>query len=833
MLPNEPILPAIADALAHHRSLVIQAPPGAGKTTTVPLALLDAAWLERRSIVMLEPRRLATRAAAYRLAELHGDRVGETVGYRMRGDSRVGRTTRVEVVTEGILTRRLQYDPTLDGVGLLIFDEFHERSIDADLGLALALRTQALLRDDLRIAVMSATLDGAAVAALLGDAPIISSEGRAFPVDTRYVPPRPNARLDATVLTAIDTALSRDTGDILVFLPGAGEISRAANALGERVDSSIVIRTLFGALSQDDQDRALRPDPNARRKIVLATSIAETSLTIEGIRVVVDSGWSRRPRFSPATGMTRLATVGVSLASAHHGRGRAGRLGPGVCYRCWPEHEMHALLASAPPEIVSADLAPLALSLAAAGVDDPGELAWIDQPAPAAFAQARELLRELDAIDDRGAITSQGRAIAELPLHPRLSHMLMAARGATTRRTAAALAALLSERDVLRAPAGPIDADVTTRLDLILRSEDAGVVPAGAEIDRDALRRARTETDRLMRASSPVAAAPTDGDDLSTGHLLALAYPDRVAQRRPGDPPRFVLRNGRGAELLGAQSLATSPYIVAAEIDDRRPNGRVFLAAPISLEEIRRAFADQIVTEDIVEIDDDDAVQARRRERLGAIVLRDVAITNPDPSRVVEAIMAAVRSRGVARLPWSDAARRLRERLAFLHHHDASWPDVSDDALTASLDEWLTPRLTGVRKLADIARADLSSALSDRLDWKRRQALDDLAPTHIEVPTGSRLPVDYTNPEAPALAVRLQEVFGLTESPRIFGGRVPLTMHLLSPAHRPVQVTQDLAGFWRTSYFDVRKDLRGRYPKHEWPEDPLNATPTKRAKPRK
>ena len=572
MLPIEPILPAIADALAHHRSLVIQAPPGAGKTTTVPLALLDAAWLERRSIVMLEPRRLATRAAAYRLAELHGDRVGETVGYRMRGDSRVGRTTRVEVVTEGILTRRLQYDPTLDGVGLLIFDEFHERSIDADLGLALALRTQAVLRDDLRIAVMSATLDGAAVAALLGDAPIISSEGRAFPVDTRYVAPRPNARLDATVLTAIDTALSRDDGDILVFLPGAGEISRVANALSERVDSSIVIRTLFGALSQDDQDRALRPDPNGRRKIVLATSIAETSLTIEGIRVVVDSGWSRRPRFSPATGMTRLETVRVSLASADQRRGRAGRLGPGVCYRCWPEHETHALLASAPPEIVSADLAPLALSLAAAGVDDPGELAWIDQPAPAAFAQARELLRELDAIDERGAITSQGRAIAELPLHPRLSHMLMAAaRSHRPGASRAALAALLSERDVLRAPAGPIDADVTTRLDLILRSEDAGVVPAGAEIDRDALRRARTETDRLMRASSPTAAAPTDDDDLSTGHLLALAYPDRVAQRRPGDPPRFVLRNGRGAELLGAQSLATSPYIVAAEIDDRRP----------------------------------------------------------------------------------------------------------------------------------------------------------------------------------------------------------------------------------------------------------------------
>jgi ATP-dependent helicase HrpB len=832
-LPIEPILPAIADALAHHRSLVIQAPPGAGKTTTVPLALLAAPWLAGRSIVMLEPRRLATRAAAYRLADLHGDRVGETIGYRMRGDSRVGRTTRVEVVTEGILTRRLQHDPTLDGVGVVIFDEFHERSIDADLGLALALRTQALVRDDLRLAVMSATLDGAAVATLLGDAPVISSEGRAFPVETRYVSPRSNARIDASVLSAIESALNRDAGDILVFLPGAGEISRVAHTLGERVDSSVVIRTLYGSLSQDDQDRALRPDANGRRKIVLSTSIAETSLTIEGIRIVVDSGWSRRPRFSPATGMTRLETVRVSLASADQRRGRAGRLGPGVCYRCWPEHETHALLASAPPEIVSTDLAPLALSLAVAGVDDPGELAWLDPPAPAAFAQARELLRELDAIDSHGAITEQGRAIAELPLHPRLSHMLIAARGTATRRIAAGIAALLSERDVFRAPTGPIEADVVGRLDLILRGDESGALPPGAELDRDALRRARAEAERLLRASARGAERPDEDDDPSVGHLLALAYPDRVAQRRAGDPPRFVLRNGRGAELLGAQSLAASPYIVAAEIDDRRPNGRVFLAAPISLEEIRRAFADQIVVEDIVEVDDNDAVLALRRERLGAIVLREVPASNPDQSRIVDALLAAIRARGVARLPWSDSARRLRERLAFLYHHDRSWPDVSDAALTESLDEWLGPRLTGVRRIADIARADLSEALSDRLDWKMRQALDELAPTHIEVPTGSRIPVDYTNPEAPALAVRLQEVFGLTESPRVFGGRVPVTMQLLSPAQRPVQVTRDLAGFWRTSYFDVRKDLRGRYPKHEWPEDPLKATPTKRAKPRK
>jgi ATP-dependent helicase HrpB len=833
VLPIEPILPAIADALARHRSVVIQAPPGAGKTTTVPLALLAAPWLRGQSIVMLEPRRLATRGAAFRLAELHGDRVGETVGYRMRGDSRVGPATRVEVVTEGILTRRLQRDPTLDGVGILIFDEFHERSIDADLGLALALRTQSLVRDDLKIVVMSATLDGAAVAGLLGDAPIITSEGRAFPVETRYIAPRPQARLEATVLAAIDAALERDAGDLLVFLPGAGEIARVAASLNERVDSTLVVRTLYGALSQDDQDRAIRPDANGRRKIVLSTSIAETSLTIEGIRVVIDSGWSRRPRFSPATAMTRLETVRVSLASAEQRRGRAGRLAPGVCYRCWAEHDQHALQASAPPEIMSADLAPLALSLAVAGVDDPNELAWLDAPAPAAFSQARELLRELDALDGRGAITAQGQVLSNLPLHPRLSHMLMAARDAKTRRAAAALAALLSERDVFRAHGGPIDADVSLRLDLILRADDSSVAPNGAEVDRDALRRARTEAERLFKASTPAGQPSQNVGELSTGHLLALAYPDRVAQRRAGDDARFVLRNGRGAELLGAQSLATSSYIVAAALDDRRPNGRVFLAASISIDEIREAFADQIIDEDVVEIDENEAVIARRRERLGAIVLRDVGSSNPDPARIADALVNALRTRGLARLPWSDAARRFRERLAFVHHHDASWPDVSDAALIDTLDDWLAPHLNGIRKVADIARVDLVNALGDRLDWQQRRALDELAPTHIEVPTGSRVPIDYGNPAAPVLAVRLQEVFGLTESPRVFGGRVPVTMHLLSPAHRPVQVTQDLGGFWRTSYFDVRKDLRGRYPKHEWPEDPLNATPTKRAKPRK
>ncbi|MDB4877738.1 MAG: ATP-dependent helicase HrpB [Gemmatimonadetes bacterium] len=809
---------------------MVQAPPGAGKTTLVPLALLDSAWLRDKTIVMLEPRRLATRAAAHRIAELHGEQIGGTVGYRMRGDSRVGPRTRIEVVTEGILTRRLQRDPTLDGVGLVIFDEFHERSLHADLGLALTRRTQALVRDDLRLLVMSATLDVDAVARLLGGAPVIASEGRMFPVDTRYIAPRSGTRTETAVSATVAEAIRSDDGDVLVFLPGAGEIRRVESLLADRDLQGAAVLTLYGAMIPDAQDRALRPDPTGRRKIVLSTSIAETSLTIEGVRIVIDSGLSRAPRFSPRTGMTRLETMRVSRASADQRRGRAGRLGPGVCYRLWPEHENLHLLANTPPEITSADLAPLALDLVAAGVSDPLELDWIDPPAPAAYAQALELLRELDAVDASSRLTAHGREMNALPVHPRLGHMLLRARDLGATALACDLAALLSERDILRGIAGPIDADVGYRVLALRAAGDA--LPLGAEVDRDAMRRARTEADRLARQLGAERTTPQPSLDM-LGVLLALAYPDRVAQRRTGARPRYVLRNGRGAELTGAQSLSESPYIVAAELDDQRPESRVFLAAAVTIDEIRAAFGDQIVSEDVVEFDDtSSAVVARRRERLGAIVLRDVSLAEPNPASIADALVGAVRRRGIASLPWSDAARALRERMAFVARHDASWPDVSDEALVATLGEWLGPLVTGVRRLSDLARVDLVSALLERLDWKQRRALDELAPTHIEVPSGSHIRVDYTNPSAPVLAVRIQEVFGLTESPRLVNGRVPVTMHLLSPAQRPVQVTQDLAGFWRTSYFDVRKDLRGRYPKHEWPENPLEATPTRRAKPR-
>jgi ATP-dependent helicase HrpB len=839
-LPIEPILPAIRDALGGRGGVVVQAPPGAGKTTMVPLALLDAEWLAGQSIVMLEPRRVATRAAAWRLAELRDEEIGETIGYRMRGERRVGRATRVEVVTEGVLTRRIQRDPTLDGVGILIFDEFHERSLDADLGLALALRTRAMLRDDLRIVVMSATLDGAgeSVARLLGGAPIVTSHGRSFPVDTRYVEPRRELRIEGAVTNTIVEALRRDEGDVLVFLPGAGEIRRVEATLAERLDRDVIVTPLYGMLERDAQDRALFPDRVGRRKVVLSTSIAETSLTIEGIRIVVDSGLSRTPRFAPRTGMTRLETVRVSRSSADQRRGRAGRTAPGVCYRLWAEHETTHLLEQSPPEILHADLSPLALDLAVAGVTDPLELAWLDAPPAAAFAQARELLTELEALTPSGGgvATPHGHAMGQLAVHPRLAHMLIRAKELDAERMACDIAALLSERDVFRFQEGSIDSDLSRRLDLMRGSRDAS-----ADVDRDSLRRARVESDRLAARLESVAAGGGPPVHPSTrppdvGALIALAYPDRVARRRAAAGPRarFVLRNGRGAELRESDPLATSPFIVVAQLDDRKPEAQIFLAAPIDEDDVRRLFADQITVDESVEFDDSTGtVAARRIEKLGAIVLRESSLAAPSEEATRAALLQAIRRRGVSALPWSEAAARLRTRMAFAAAHDPEWPDVSDDALTARLDEWLAPSLGGVRRLSGLQQVDLAEALASLLDWRQRRALDALAPSHVVVPTGSRIPIDYSDPSAPKVAVRLQEVFGLTESPRVLDGRVPVTMQLLSPAHRPVQTTRDLAGFWRTSYFDVRKDLRGRYPRHEWPEDPLTAAPTKRAKPRR
>ena len=817
-LPIETVLPALRAALAEHTSAVLQAAPGAGKTTLVPLALKDQPWLGGRKIVMLEPRRLAAKAAARRMAFLLDEPVGKTVGYRIRMDTAATTATRIEVVTEGVLTRMLRSDPSLEAYGLVIFDEFHERSLHADLGLALALQSQQILRPDLRLLVMSATLDGERVATLLGGAPVISSEGRLFPVETRYCPMRREQRHDAAVAAAVREALDEVAGDVLVFLPGAGEIRRVASLLERTTPAGVRVHRLHGTLSGEAQDAAIAPAPTGTRKVVLATSIAETSLTIEGIRVVVDGGLSRGPRFSPRTGMTRLATTRVTRASADQRRGRAGRLGPGVCYRLWSAHDEAGLVPFNTPEILASDLAPLALDLAAAGVRDASDLAWLDPPPAAAMSQARELLVWLGAADNAGTLTAHGRRMAALPVHPRLAHMLLVARRRGLSSSAAAVAALLGERDLLqRTGPGPEEPDADLRLRLeILRT---GGGPPGLEIDRGVLHRARMEAKEWRRR---LGASDQPSDDTQAGLLAALAYPDRVAQRRPGQLGRFLLRNGRGALLSASQPLTRVDWLVAIELDDTGSESRIRMAAPLEAGDLDELFAGQATESEEIGWSPDAGLSARRVRRLGAIVLDERAIQSPDPERVRAALREGIRRVGLGALSWSADALRLRARLRFLHGLDPSWPDVSDEALLGTLDAWLGPALSAAPK-GDVSRIDPAESLRAMLDWRQRQELDELAPERIEVPAGSRIVIDYSNPAAPVLAVRLQEVFGWTETPRIGRGRVPLTLHLLSPAYRPVQVTQDLPGFWKSGYFEVRRELRSRYPRHSWPEDPLTA----------
>src|SRR5690348_1333534 len=808
---------------------VLCAPPGAGKTTRVPLALLDESWLGGARVVMLEPRRLAARAAATWMARSLGEAVGARVGYRVRHDTRIGPSTRLEVVTEGVLTRMLQSDPTLEGVGLVIFDEFHERNLHADLGLALTLHAQQLVRPDLRILVMSATLDLAPIARLLGDAPVIVTKGREFPVETHYlVRSTPSVRnmraVDRQVAVAVQRGLHDADGDLLVFLPGTAEIRRVAEQLDRlSLDSDVDVLPLHGSLTQHDQDRALLPSAAGRRKIVLATSIAETSLTIEGVRVVVDSGLARVPRFSPRSGMTRLETIRVSRASAEQRRGRAGRVAPGVCYRLWSEIEQGQLVPHPTSEILEADLAPFALELAVAGVFDPLELRWVDAPPAAALAQARELLVELEAIDDHFRVTDHGRAMAALAVHPRIGHMLLRALPLGYYATACAVAALLGERDLLHGDSTGRNSDLRARLETMVSTAVRDAV------DRGALQRVRAEAERLARQLGVSLGGERIEPD-AAGLLIAFAYPDRIAQQR-GASGHFLLRNGRGAMVDAADALGTAELIAVAAVDDRPPEGRIFLAAPLTRDELDTHFGDQIaVQREVAWNDAANAVIARRRVRLGAIVLAEHPLSDADPTDLATALVTALAGAGVDALPWSEGARRLRERLAFLHHVDPAWPDMSNAALAASMQEWLAPSVVGMRRRDDVARLDLGAALLERLDWRQRAALDELAPTHLVVPSGSRIPIDYRDPAAPALAVRLQEMFGLADTPRVFAGRVPLTLHLLSPAQRPVQVTRDLAGFWRTSYFDVQRELRGRYPKHDWPDDPLAAVATSRAK---
>ena len=812
-LPIDEALPRLTSALATNNRSVLVAQPGAGKTTRVPLVLLDEPWAKDMKILVLEPRRLAARAAAARMASILGEQVGDTVGLRVRFGSKVSKRTRIEVVTEGVFTRLILDDPSLAGVAAVLFDEFHERSLDADLGLALVRDAQQGLRDDLKILVMSATLDGARVAALLGNAPVIESQGRGFPVETRYLGRDARVPIERQVADAAEHALRADSGSLLVFLPGAAEIRRTETLLKERVrKANVDIVALFGALDASEQDRAISPAPPGHRKVVLATSIAETSLTIERIRVVIDSGLSRVPRYEPDVGLTRLQTVRVSRAAADQRRGRAGRTEPGVCYRLWDEPQTGSLEPYTRPEILSADLSSFVLDLAQWGAVDPGELAFLDPPPRAALNEARALLGDLGALDAQGRVTEEGRKLRALPLPPRLARMVVDAAAEGAGAQAAAIAALLTERGL-----GGDDLDLCRRLDQFRRD-----------------RSRRGEDARAMVKRWADAVDGNGGGKLSVGSILALAYPDRIAKSRGGRSGAFLLANGRGGLVDPASALACETFLAVAELTGAAGASRILLAAPLTRAEIEARFADRIEEREAVTFDTDSAsLRARRSRRLGVLVLAEqlkpVAPNAENAKQLAEGIAAL----GIDKLPWSKAQIQLRNRVSFLRRSEGDeWPDLSDNTLARTVAEWLAPFLTGKTALAQIGADDLAAALDALIPWNLRHRLDAEAPTHFTASTGSAVPIDYDAEQGPTISIRVQELFGLATHPSIAGGRVPLVIELLSPAHRPVQVTRDLPGFWRGSYKDVKTEMRGRYPKHPWPDDPLSAPATRRAKPR-
>ena len=814
-LPIDAVLDELSDTLERTNAAVLVAPPGAGKTTRVPLALLDAPWARGKKIIVLEPRRIAARASADRMAKTLGERAGDTVGYRVRFGSKVSRATRIEVVTEGIFSRQILDDPELPDVAAVLFDEFHERSLDADLGLALARDAQTGLREDLRILVMSATLDGARVAKLLGDAPVVASEGRAFPVETRYLGRKPDAPLERQMADAVATALRADPGSVLAFLPGAAEIRRTEMFLKERIsDAGIEIVPLFGALDAAVQDRAIAPAPKGSRKVVLATSIAETSLTIEGVRIVVDSGLARVPRYEPDIGLTRLETVRASRAAVDQRRGRAGRTEPGICYRLWDEPQTASLAPFTQPEILSADLSSLVLDTAQWGVSDPTTLPFLDSPPAPALKEAKSLLHELGALDDSGRITAEGRSLRALALPPRLARMIVDSARLGAAGPAADIAAILTERGL-----GGDSADLEARLD---------------QFRRDRSQRAASARDMARRwASLATGSGPSvDAEEPSTGVMLAFAFPDRVARNRGSGS--FVLANGRGAAVEQTSTLARAPYIAVGELTGTAASGRILLAAPITPSEIEEHFADQIETADEISFDRNAmALRARRRRSLHAVTLAEAPLALLPSAETARVLADGLVAAGLDKLPWSKAAMQWRDRVMFLRKAEGEpWPDFSDDGLAARREDWLVPVLYDKTALKDVSAGDLSDALIALLPWDLRARLDREAPTHFEAPTGTQLAIDYEAEQGPTIAVRLQELFGLNIHPSIAGGAVPLVLELLSPAQRPVQVTRDLPGFWRGSYAAVRSDLRGRYPRHPWPDDPANAAPTRRAKPR-
>ena len=835
-LPIDEVLPALREALAARHEAVLEAPPGAGKTTRVPLALLDEPWLAGQTILMLEPRRLAARAAAERLASELGEKVGETVGYRIRLDSRVGPNTRIEVVTEGILTRRLQDDPALEGVGLLIFDEFHERSLDADLALALSLNGRELFREDqpLKILLMSATLEGERLAGLLDDAPILRSEGRMYPVAMRWGRPfQAGEFIEPRLVQTILEALNDEAGSVLVFLPGQAEIRRVhqqlADALGD--SSQVLLCPLHGELDLGAQRAAIEPAPAGKRKVVLATNIAETSLTIDGVRVVIAAGLARVPRFDPGSGMTRLDTQRISRASATQRAGRAGRLEPGVCYRLWSQDQHEQLAAYASAEILSADLASLALQLGRWGVT-PGQLVWLDIPPAAAYAQAQDLLQRLGALDGE-TLTRHGQAMAELPAHPRIGHLLLRGQDLGLADMACDVAALLGERDILRG-AG---ADLHSRLVLLSGAERAA---RGAQGGVQRARQLARQYRGYLRGKATQAVSDPEHPRW-LGALLALAYPDRVAQQRRAGGAEYRLANGRAALFAEADSLMKQAWLVIADLGSRQGQReeRIYLATDFDPALFDSVLCEQVRVVDQLDWDEREGVlRAERQRKVGELILSREPLTGLDESARSQALVNLVRRKGLELLPWTPELRQWQARVALLRQLDlagkgeSEWPDVSDAALLKSLEHWLMPYLGKVSRLSHFSNLDLSSIVHNLLPWPLPQRLDEQAPHHLSVPSGSSIRLDYSE-QPPILAVRLQELFGLSDTPRIAGGRQVVKLHLLSPARRPVQVTQDLANFWRSTYVEVKKDLKGRYPKHYWPDDPLVAEATARIKPRK
>ncbi|CAN5245799.1 ATP-dependent helicase HrpB [soil metagenome] len=815
-LPINAILGELRAVLAAGMNAVLVAPPGAGKTTRVPLALLDEPWAAGGRLILLEPRRLAARGAAARMASTLGERVGETVGHRMRADVKIGPVTRIDVVTEGVFTRMILSDPSLEGVAGVIFDEFHERSLDGDLGLAFALEAQALLRPDLRLLVMSATLDGAAVSRLMGNAPVIESEGRAHPVETRHRPRDAARRLDDDTARLVREALANETGDVLVFLAGQAEIRRTAERLAETVRSPVVdVRPLYGALTPAEQDAAIAPSPPGRRKVVLATSIAQTSLTIEGVRVVVDAGLSRAPRFDVGTGLTRLVTVKVSRAAADQRRGRAGRTQPGVCYRLWDATEERGLPLFDRPEIADSDLSGVALAMAQWGAKDPAALPLLDPPPAAAFAEAVKLLQRIGALSADRALTPHGAKLARIGTAPRLAHMIVEGAGRGLAGRAARLAAVLSEPGL-----GGTGVDVSARVERLSRD------PGGR--GRDALALAG----RWAKAAGGAAQAGA-GDAHADGLLIATAFPERIAKARGGDGG-FLLANGRGARLEPTDALARAPWLAVAELAGGAAQDRIMIAAPLTEAEVRDIAGADLVSEETVEIDDAGRLQARRRLRLGRIVVEDRLLDRPSREAVASAFAERVRTLGLGVLPWSEAATSLRARIAFMAvlEPDGDWPDVSDAALSADLEAWLGEALATAGGLDRLVAGAVEAALRDHVGWSLIQRLDREAPTRMATPAGGSALIDYGAEGGPRVEVRVQELFGLARHPTTASGRVPLTLALLSPARRPVQTTKDLRGFWAGSWKAVRMEMRGRYPRHPWPEDPLTAPPTTRAKPR-